>query len=357
MKGAAPGGRGQLALEGGQHRLEAQDDVRHRVHHRPGEVGLVDVDRPPGVERLHAVVEAQPGGADVGRAVGGVALEAACPLGDLASGLGEAVAGLVARAERAARVVGARDPPLLAGEPAVVVGGRQRHHPGAHHRVAGAAVLGAEDLVAPGGHGLEPGLGVAAGQHVLLHAEVGDEEGVDHVPRGHEEPHRTPRGDAQHVDGVRAFGIRELPHPLFRADVHVHGVGGRSVEPHVTPKAQHEPGEEERQRSANGDDLEEQGRSHPHAALVLLGAPVAHVEVEGHQAHRDRDDAGGGDDEVVELVHLERDARGLWGQEQHAVEKGVVVHHSSRRRSCHQKRPRTIESSVKTSRPPVRKKP
>src|SRR5688572_2505252 len=54
-------------------------------------------------------------------------------------------------------------------------------HVAAHDVVAGAAELGAADLVAPGLGGLEPEGHPHAGDHVLLDPELRHEEAVDDV--------------------------------------------------------------------------------------------------------------------------------------------------------------------------------
>ena len=96
-----------------------------------------------------------------------------------------------------------------------------------HAGVLRAAVFGAEQMIGAGLGGVEPRDGVAAGQHVLLHAEGGDEEAVNHVLRGHDQLDVAADGNVQFVDLALAFGVLDLPHPLLGDDVDFGRVAGR----------------------------------------------------------------------------------------------------------------------------------
>ncbi len=164
---------------------------------------------------------------------------------------------------------------------------RHDHDLAPHLRVPGAAVLRAEDLVAARLGRLEPGLGVAARQDVLLDAEVGDEERVDDVAAGHEQPHRPVGGDVERADGVRPVAaVGELPHPLLGHHVDVHRVLGRRRVPDVVLVALHEPEQEEEQRHADDDDLELDARDDDRRRLVLAALAVLEEEDEGQEARR-----------------------------------------------------------------------
>src|SRR3954466_8222811 len=72
----------------------------------------------------------------------------------------------------------------LRRQPVLVVLRLEDDHLAPHDRVPRAAVLRAEDLVAARRGRVEPDLRVPPGEHVHFDAELGDEEGVDHVARG-----------------------------------------------------------------------------------------------------------------------------------------------------------------------------
>src|ERR1051325_9128195 len=73
-------------------------------------------------------------------------------------------------------------PRLVVACPRLVLLQRVHVEPPPHPRMAEAAELGAGDLVLPGLGDLEPDRDLVAGNRVLLQAEVGHEEAVDHVP-------------------------------------------------------------------------------------------------------------------------------------------------------------------------------
>ena len=73
---------------------------------------------------------------------------------------------------------------------------------------------------------MEPRRGVAAGKHVLLDAEGGDVEAVDHVLRGHDHFYVAADRHVEFVDLALASGVFDLPHPLFSDGVDLGGVCG-----------------------------------------------------------------------------------------------------------------------------------
>src|SRR5262249_60299393 len=69
------------------------------------------------------------------------------------------------------------------GEPALEFSGLHDRDPANHGRVIRAAIFGAVEVIAPDSRRLEPKRRVTTRQHILFHAECGDEEAVDHVLR------------------------------------------------------------------------------------------------------------------------------------------------------------------------------
>src|SRR6202051_3710128 len=82
-------------------------------------------------------------------------------------------------------------------------------------------------MIAPGHCGLEPHSSVAAGQNILLQAEGGNEEAVDHVLRGHDELHVLSGRNVEFIDLALAFDVLNLPHPLFSDHITFGFFGGR----------------------------------------------------------------------------------------------------------------------------------
>src|SRR5439155_20227478 len=121
-------------------------------------------------------------------------------------------------------VLGRDHAAVLEGQPVLVLLRLEHGHLAAHDRVAGAAVLRAEDLIAAGRGGVEPGLRVPAGQNVLLDAELWNVERLDDVARGHQQSVVAPRGNAQEVDRVRPVLGGGLSYPFFPRDYHVYSI-------------------------------------------------------------------------------------------------------------------------------------
>src|SRR5208282_6862090 len=94
-----------------------------------------------------------------------------------------------------------------------------------------------------------PGHGVAAGKHVLLHAEGRYVETVDHILRSHDQLHVAADRDVQFVDLTLAFGVFELPHPLFRDDVNLGRIAGWSTSAEKDYRSPEKDGHENEKRN------------------------------------------------------------------------------------------------------------
>ncbi len=247
--------------------------------------------------------------------------------------------------------------PLLL-HPGVPLGGRHDHQLAQHGRVTQAAVLGAEDGIAAGRVGVEPGLGVAAGQRVLLEAQRRDVEGVDHVPRGEEQAHRPAGRDAEHVGGVGATRVGELPHPLLALNVDVHGPLGRGLQPDVLRVADGEVGEEEHERQADEDRLVDGLRIHDGSGLLRVLALVAEDEDRCGGQRRPGPQHGGDEDEVVEVVELPGPLRRLGGEEEELAQQFVQqVHRRAPFASRRQNTKSALARPKRTRRAPARTTP
>jgi hypothetical protein len=158
--------------------------------------------------------------------------------------------------------------------------------------------------------GFEPGGRVAAGQHVLFHAEGRDVEAVDDVLGGHRHLDRLPHRDVQLVDLPVALGMLELPHPLLGDGEVLDGVGRRPVDVEEDPRPPDEHGEADGERHRRPDDLEHQRHRGVLADLLLPPPPVAGHEVDDQGGDQQgEEDADHGPD-VEQGVDLVRPGRG-----------------------------------------------
>src|ERR1700674_325595 len=136
-------------------------------------------------------------------------------------------------------------------------------------------------MIAAGLGGIEPERGVAAGQHVLLEAECGDEEAVNHVLRGHDELDILSGGDVELVDLALPLHVLDLPHPLFSNDIDFGRVCGRSA---LLEKYDCAPDEESQNHKEGNDgptDFKDGG------AFDRMGIAAGHATILNRQ-YRDR---------------------------------------------------------------------
>ncbi len=146
-----------------------------------------------------------------------------------------------------------------AAHPGLVLRGLHDDDGTDHAGVLGAAVFGAEQVIGARLGGAEPGDGVAAGEHVLLHAERGNEEAVDDVLRSHDEFDVAADGDVQFVDLALAFGVFELPHPLLGDDVDFGRIARRRAALEVDDRAPGEDHHEDAERNDRPGEFEGSG--------------------------------------------------------------------------------------------------
>lgn len=283
----------QASLEGGHHRLVALHDLGVGDEDRLTDVVFVDLDRRAVGEGLGLAEQTLEARADLGGAVEGVARVALLRLEEQLANLDRRLP----------------DSHVLVG--AIVVALLVEHHDLRQHvRVRLTAVLGAEDLVlARLGRG-EPERGVAAGEHVLLHAKIGDVEGVDDVLRLHDELHRAVDRHAELVEDVAAL-VLELPRPLAAADLDLLGVRGGDAGGDVVLHAPVEEADAGDERAHGPEDLERDGvhRRLRELALVPGLAAVLVDPVTRGPADEDEHDDAHPHEEVEETVDTRRERR------------------------------------------------
>src|ERR1700679_3810775 len=133
--------------------------------------------------------------------------------------------------------------------------------------------------------GTEPFHGVAAGQYVLLDAEGGNVEAVDHVLRSHDQFDVAPHWNVQFVDLALTFGVFPLPHPLLGYDVHFGCTRGRDALSEVDGRAPGENYHEDQKRNHAPGNLERSG------TFALFGTnpgTVTEARGEKNDAHENR---------------------------------------------------------------------
>src|SRR5260221_11431660 len=137
-------------------------------------------------------------------------------------------------------------------------------------------------MIAAGFGGIEPERGVTAGQHILLEAECGDEEAVNHVLRRHYQLYVLAGGDVELVDLALAFHVLDLPHPLFSDDIDFGRVCGRSALLEKYDRAPDEEGQHDKERNDRPADFEDGG------PFNRMGITSGHATILNRE-HRDRD--------------------------------------------------------------------
>ena len=200
-----------------------------------------------------------------------------------------------------------------------------------HPRVERPAVLGAEEMVRPRHRRLEPGLGVAAGQRVLLHAERRHVEAVDHVLRRQQHLHRPRDRHVQLVDLPLAAQMLELPHPLLADAVELERVGRRRVreEEHVRAPDVREEKDDERDDAPG--DLEPVRAVDLRRTLVAGTPAVADREVEDQRRDQDAHEAAHREEIEEKVIGPRREGRGLRRKDRERQEATHVAFPSWRR--------------------------
>src|SRR6267378_6932171 len=100
-----------------------------------------------------------------------------------------------------------------------------------------AAILLAEEVVAPGLGGTEPHRIVVAGNDVHLDAESGDGKVVNDVFAGQDELDVAADGDMEFIDFAQASGLLNLPHPLLSDHVDIERIHGSAAIVHINDSA------------------------------------------------------------------------------------------------------------------------
>jgi len=231
-----------------------------------------------------------------------------------AAGAVEAVAGVTALAliQDLAVLGGRKVGHAAAGlEPVLEVALLMHDDFGVHRGVLGAAVLGAERLVGARLRRLEPQVGVAVRQDVVLYAKSRHEEAVDHVGAAHFELHRAVGRHVQLVGDRGAIGVSEAPVPLLPLYVDDVGVGRGRVDANERLKAPRKDDQNKNRRNDDPGHLQRLALFDRRGALagVLAAVLVGEVEHRRHDAHEEHHARPV--DEVEERVDLRGNRRGL----------------------------------------------
>src|ERR1700686_288501 len=160
--------------------------------------------------------------------------------------------------------------------------------------------------------GLEPHGSVAAGQHILLDAEGGNEEAVDHVLRGHDELHVLSGRNVEFIDLTLAFDVLNLLHPLFSDHIHFGCVGGRSALLKINDCAPDKKSNHYKEWKNRPSDFEERG-PFDWMGLAAGNATVLNGRHRDHNKDERRHDARDQEEIDEERIHLPCHGRGLIG--------------------------------------------
>ncbi len=181
----------------------------------------------------------------------------------------------------------------LVGEPFRVIGGRITTMSPSMRGMLGAAILRAEQAENAGLGGVEPDLGIASRQHVLLDAESRDEERVDDVLGGHHQPDRLADGNMQALISRAPLGCWVFHiHCLATTWISIALLGRISAE--SRRGAVHQKRKRNRKKVAEVQPISN-SRVDPFRQDVALCAGAAAVAQRKHHdkaEHRDDDGAG-----------------------------------------------------------------
>ena len=179
----------------------------------------------------------------------------------------------------------------------------------------GAAVFGAEQMIAPRLRRFEPDGGVIAGHHVVFDPKRRHKEAVDDVFAGERELDRSPDRDVQGVDLPLSVGMLKLPHPLPADDEDLEGILRRARQGEIDVRAPEEGDHREDQRDHDPGDLEGKVVGNRRRwRLVFRATAVLDREVD-HQGEDQSAEKHADSDQIkIERVDPRGDARGLLGK-------------------------------------------
>src|SRR6202035_98606 len=141
-----------------------------------------------------------------------------------------------------------------------------------------------------------------AGKHVLLDPEGGNIKAVNHILRRHNQFDVASHWNVQFVDLTLAFGVFELPHPLFRHNINFGRIGGRSALFEIHDRAPGKNDDEDEERNRAPGKFESGGTFDllvPDAGTVAEARREISKAEEDQQRHHPADD----EQENVESIH------------------------------------------------------
>ena len=161
------------------------------------------------------------------------------------------------------------------GHPRLVVGWVHDHYVPDHARVLRTAELSTQQVICAGFRRPKPQSRIAAGNDVLLYAELRHKKTVDHVLRSHDQLDISVNRNVQLIDLSLPFNVLDLPHPLLSDDIDFGGITRRRAHlevDHRSPGKDHEKNAERNNRPCDFEDK----RSFDLLRLTTMPTPVLH---------------------------------------------------------------------------------
>src|SRR6266404_1029165 len=174
-----------------------------------------------------------------------------------------------------------------------------------------AAILLAEEVVAPGLGGTEPHRIVMAGNDVHLDAESGDRKVVNDVFAGQDELDVAANGNVQLVNLAQASGLLNLPHPLLPDYVDIERIHGSATIVHVHNSAPAKHGQGQKQRNYDPGSLQSHVAVNRNAHLSGMFATVLKKEIDDRGRDGDSKECADGGDIGHQPIDVHREVRGL----------------------------------------------
>ncbi len=137
-----------------------------------------------------------------------------------------------------------------------------------------------------------------------MHAEFRDEEVVNDVLRDHDQSDGLVDRDVEIVDLRLSGRMLELPHPLFRHDVDVHGLGRHPLDVEVDPRGPYEKAHEHDERDDDPRHLDQLVLDHYRRNFSGGTATVLDGEDDDRQRDQERHERTESHQKEIERVDL-----------------------------------------------------
>ena len=178
-----------------------------------------------------------------------------------------------------------------------------------------AAILRAEEVIAPGPGCFEPFTGVLAGHDVGLDAKRRHEQIVNHVFGGHDQFDLAADGHVQFVNLALPGRVLKLPHPLLADDVNLHRVLGRTILSEINLRAPGEDAQGNQQRNHRPESFEFRRSLDRPRNLKSIATAVSNDKENDYRRNQQREENRHAGNIEIHGVHVAGNRRGtLWNE-------------------------------------------